>query len=229
MLRQPRDTADSRALSAPGTHGSAKEMELNRAKQMLEADGLRISYFEAGQGDPIIVVRPEEGELGNSLLASLADSHRIITLELSSDNLTVAKLKESLPHILTTLGIRQCSLMGISAGARAALALAIAARERIERLILLSPLQVSESGEVLDLAEVETPTLILVGTRDTAAAIEIGRRCRQGIRSCHLSFVYGAGHALAGDRLEACLNPIVEFLEQGEQFIIFRESQLIRP
>jgi hypothetical protein len=47
--------------------------------------------------------------------------------------------------------------------------------------------------------------------------------------SLHLSFLYGADHALAADRLDACLNPIKEFLEQGEQFIISRESQLIHP
>ena len=61
------------------------------------------------------------------------------------------------------------------------------------------------------------------------AGIEAGRLCREKIRSCHLSFVYGAGQMLVSDRSEACLNPIVQFLEEGEQFIIFRESQVVRP
>ena len=82
---------------------------------------------------------------------------------------------------------------------------------------------------LLQWAGISAATLVLVGTRDTSGAIEAGRLCREKIQSCHLSFVYGAGHALAGDRPEACLNPIVQFLEQGEQFIIFRESQVIRP
>jgi len=99
----------------------------------------------------------------------------------------------------------------------------------VDRLILLSPLQLSEGAELLDLADVKAATLVLVGTRDTSGAIEAGRLCRERIRSCHLAFVYGAGHAIAVDRLEACLDSIVQFLEQGEQFIIFRESQVIRP
>ena len=72
-------------------------------------------------------------------------------------------------------------------------------------------------------------TLVLVGTQDAPDAIAAGRLCREKIRSCHLSFVYGAGQMLVSDRVEACLNPIVQFLEEGEQFIIFRESQVVRP
>ncbi len=98
------------------------------------------------------------------------------------------------------MGIGRCSAIGISAGARPALALAIAAPELIDRLILLSPLQLFEGTELLDLAGVKAATLVLVGTRDTSGAIEAGRLCRERIGSCHLSLVYGAGHAVADDR-----------------------------
>jgi pimeloyl-ACP methyl ester carboxylesterase len=133
-----------------------------------------------------------------------------------------------LPVALDRQGIERWSVIGISAGARPALGLAIGAPDRIQRLILLSPLNVSGGDESPDLAAVKVATLVLVGTRDTPVAIEAGRHCREGISSCHLSFVYGVGHALAGDRLEACLAPISQFLEEGEQFIIYRESQVIK-
>jgi pimeloyl-ACP methyl ester carboxylesterase len=208
----------------------AMAKELNPKEQRLETDGLSIGYFEAGNGDPLIVFLAKDGEFADPLLRKLAESHRIISLKLSSHDFTNAnQIAEKLLHALTSMGIERCSVIGISSGARPALALAIAAPEYIEQLILLSPLQLSEDAELLDFAGISAATLVLVGTRDTSGAIEAGRLCREKIQSCHLSFVYGAGHALAGDRPEACLNPIVQFLEQGEQFIIFRESQVIRP
>jgi pimeloyl-ACP methyl ester carboxylesterase len=208
----------------------AMAKELNSKEQRLETDGLSIGYFEAGNGDPVVVFPAEDGELTDPLLKKLAESHRIISLNLSSrDFVSTNQVAEKLPRALTSIGIERCSVMGISAGARLALALAIAAPGRIDRLILLSPLQLSEGSASPDLAGVKAATLVLVGTRDTPDAIEAGRLCRERISSCHLSFVYGAGHALAGDRPETCLNPIMQFLEQGEQFIIFRESQVIRP
>lgn len=204
--------------------------ELNLKEQRLETDGLSIGYFETGNGDPVVVFPAKDGEFDDPLLRKLAESHRIISLNLSSRDFASAnRIAEKLPRALTSMGIERYSVMGISAGARPALALAIAVSERIDRLILLSPLQLSEGAELLDLAGVKAATLVLVGTRDTPGAIEAGRLCRERIPSCHLSFVYGAGHALAGDRAEACLNPIAQFLEEGEQFIIFRESQVIRP
>ncbi|MBV8451631.1 MAG: alpha/beta hydrolase [Deltaproteobacteria bacterium] len=204
--------------------------ELNPKEQRLETNGLSIGYFEAGNGDPLIVFPAQDGEFADPLLWKLAESHRIIFLNRSSrDFVSTNQVAEKLPHALTSIGIERCSVMGISNGARPALTLAISAPERIDRLILLSPLQLSEGGELLDLAGVRAATLVLVGTRDTPGAIEAGRLCREKIRSCHLSFIYGAGHGLADDRPEACLNPLVQFLEQGEQFIIFRESQVIRP
>jgi pimeloyl-ACP methyl ester carboxylesterase len=208
----------------------AMAKELNRKEQRLETDGLSIGYFEAGNGDPVIVFPSKDGDFADPLLSKAAESHRIISLILPShDFAAVKQVAEKLPRVLTSLGIDRYAVMGISAGAHPALALAIAAPERIDRLILLSPLQLFEGAELLDLADVKTATLVLVGTRDTSGAIEAGRLCRERIHSCHLSFVYGAGHAVASDRPEACLGPIVQFLEQGEQFIIFHESQVIRP
>ena len=80
-----------------------------------------------------------------------------------------------------------------------------------------------------DLAGVKAATLILLCTSDVPAALEAGRLCREKIPSCHLPFIYGARGALTGERPEACLEAIGQFLEEGEQFIICRESQVIRP
>jgi hypothetical protein len=159
----------------------------------------------------------------------LADSHRVIAFDLSSvAQASADELAEKMPIALTGIGVEHCRVIGIQADARAALALAIAAPERIDRLILISP-QISAAGQLPDLNAVVVPTLVLVGTGDSMGAIEAGRLCRERIRSCHLSFVYGAGNPLVRKRFESCLEPIIQFLEEGEQFIIVRESQVIRP
>jgi pimeloyl-ACP methyl ester carboxylesterase len=203
--------------------------QLNRNEQSLQVEGLTIDYFETGTGKPIIIFR-SANELTDPLLTKLAQSHHIIAVSPSGpDSETANQLGEGLNRALTRLRIEPRNVIGISGGARSALAIAIAAPQSVERLILLSPLTPSHGAGSPDLAAVEAATLVLVGTGDTQEAIATGRLCRERIPSCHLSFVYGAGHEVARERPEACLNPIIEFLEQGEQFIIFRESQVIRP
>jgi pimeloyl-ACP methyl ester carboxylesterase len=205
--------------------------EPNRATQTLEADGFGFDYVEAGAGNPIVVFRAQDDDWVLPLLTRSAELYRVISLRPSSgDHLPAGQLAEKIPRALARIGIERCSLIAVSTGARPALALANAAPESIDKLILLSPLQISAEGaEVLDLAAIKAATLVLVGTRDKPEAIEAGRLCRERIASCHLSLVYGAEHALTSERPQAGLDPILQFLEQGEQFIIFRESQAIRP
>jgi pimeloyl-ACP methyl ester carboxylesterase len=203
-------------------------IESNRKRQRLELGGVKLGYFESGSGTPVIVFAAENEQAPDLLLTGLAESHRVISFDpLGEDYKSASGWLEKLPLVVVTLAIGRCCAIGISAGAPPALALALAAPERIEKLLLLSPL-LAGNGESLDLDAVEAATLVLVGTRDSPGAVESGRRCRQSIPSCHLSFIYGAGHVLSGERREACLEPILQFLKEGEEFIIFRKSQLIR-
>lgn len=200
----------------------------NHEIQTLKTQGLDIDYFEIGDGNPIIVFPANNDEFDDPVLKKIAESHRIISLRPASQDYVAAnQIAERLPLGLSRLGVQQCSSIGISAGAGPAIALAISAPERIDKVILLSPL-LSEGAKLPDLTAVKVPTLVLVGTGDAPPVIDAGRLCREKIGSCHLSFIYGARHPLTGERPEACLQPIVQFLEEGERFIIFRETQLIR-
>jgi pimeloyl-ACP methyl ester carboxylesterase len=203
--------------------------EFKPSEKVLETGGLRLRYIDAGNGAPIILLAPKDDDKSvDPILAKLAETNRIISLDPANRDFAYpGQAAEQLPRALTALGIEEYSVIGVSAGASPALALAISAPERIAKLILLSPL--ADSSEVPDLTGVKASTLVLVGTRDTSGAIEAGRLCRERIASCHLSFVYDAGHALTHDRPQACLDAIIQFLQEGEQFIIFNESQLIRP
>src|ERR1700724_1120961 len=114
--------------------------ELNGRRQRLVTDGLSIDFFEAGDGHPVIVFPAKDADFSNPLLTKLAESRRVIFLNPStSDFVAVSQLAQKLPHAFARMGIEQCSVIGISAGARPALALAIAAPKLIDRLILLSP------------------------------------------------------------------------------------------
>lgn len=223
MLRQSCDPADSRSLN------SNMPIEISTKEGRLQANGLDVSYLEAGRGDLLIVFPPQDGELFDPLITKLAESQRVISLDLSSRrSSTIEGSAEKLSDAFAKFGLDRYCAIGISDGAAPALAQAIAAPEQVDKLILLSPIKLSQHS-IVRLDEVNAPTLVVVGTRDTSGSAEAGRLCREKIRACHLSFLYGADHALAADRLDTCLNPIKEFLEQGEQFIISRESQLIHP
>jgi pimeloyl-ACP methyl ester carboxylesterase len=205
-------------------------IELDWKERGLHDDAPRMRCFEAGNGAPIIVFPSEDGGLTNPILGKLAESYRIICLDLTSradsNANQLTQITQKLPNALTRLGIERSSLVAIAAGSRSALALAIAAPERIDRLILISPQLPTDSAELPELSAVKAATLVLIGTSNSPAATEAGRLCREKIPSCHLSFVYGDELAR---NLGAWLAPIIQFLEEGEQFIIFRQSQLIRP
>ena len=206
------------------------QAEVSGKPGTLETDGLRVHYLEAGSGDPVLVFPDREGDLFDSLLARLARRNRVIAFDLSAGGtITPRDLAAKLVQGLPRLGVNRCAVLGVARGATLALAQAIATADQIDKLILLSPQFASIADASSGLALVKAPTLVLVGTRDTTGSIEAGRLCREKIRTCHLSFVYDAGHSLAADRLEACSDSIADFLDQGEQFIISRESQMIRP
>jgi hypothetical protein len=208
----------------------ATPAEMNAKPGTLEADGLRVHYLEAGSGEPVVVFPDRDGELFDSLLGKFAGRNRVIAFDLSAGGTIAPRdVAAKLSQGLARLGVDRYAVMGVAHGAALALAQAIAAPEQIDKLILLSPRFAQSAEAVANLAQVKAPTLVLVGTRDTSGSVEAGRLCREKIRVCHLSFVYDAGQAVAADRLEACFDSIADFLEQGEQFIIFRESQMIRP
>jgi len=68
---------------------------------------------------------------------------------------------------------------------------------------------------------IKARTLVLFGTRDEVCPVEkTGRRVKAGIANSHLSFIYGAAHALEFDAPER-VGPLVgRFLERGEAFVV---------
>jgi pimeloyl-ACP methyl ester carboxylesterase len=71
------------------------------------------------------------------------------------------------------------------------------------------------------LPRVKARTLVLFGTKDEITpAEEAGRRLKAGIPHSHLSFIYGAAHALEFDQPQRVARLVASFLERGEAFVV---------
>ena len=67
---------------------------------------------------------------------------------------------------------------------------------------------------------IKARTLIVIGTKDTVVPVITAHRLKAGIAQSHLSFIYGAAHALELDA-PAQVAPLVSgFLERGEAFVV---------
>ena len=198
---------------------------------VLECNGLPIPYSESGKGQPIIIFPADDRLLFDDMAAALAAHYRVIVLDAPASIGTHQDFAETLVRGLAQIGVVSFSIIGVLRGATVALAQAVYTPEKVQRLILVSPSQALAQNPELGtrLSDVKAPTLVLIGTLDRSGSREAGRMFREKIPTCHLLLVYEAGQAIAADRHEACLSSIGEFLEQGEGFIVFHESQKIRP
>lgn len=199
---------------------------------VLDWNGCSLRYAEAGEGPAVVIFLAGEGELFDDVAATLATRRRVIVFDVPDlDTVQTQDCAAYLAQALARLGVSSFSVLGVSRGATLALAQAIHTPTQVQRLVLISPplaaVQHPELGERL--SEITAPTLVLVGTRDRSGARVAGRTCRERIPASHLLLVYEAGHAIIADRREACLAPINEFLDRGEGFIVFQDSQMIRP
>jgi pimeloyl-ACP methyl ester carboxylesterase len=198
---------------------------------VLECDGLPIPYREVGEGQPVLIFPADQGSLFDDMVTALATHYRVIVLDVPVNTGTKQDFAKQLLPALARIGVGSFSVIGVSCGTTAALAQAVYTSEQVHRLILVSPARALAQDTELGarLSDIKTPTLVLVGTLDRSGSREAGHTFRENIPTCHLLLVYDAGHAIAADRHDACLAPIGEFLEQGEGFIVFHDSQMIRP
>jgi pimeloyl-ACP methyl ester carboxylesterase len=75
----------------------------------------------------------------------------------------------------------------------------------------------------------QVPVLVVFGTEDRMTPPELGRVYKELLPSCHLLFVYDAGHATAADRPEAFVDAVADFLERREQYVVSDRSSVLFP
>lgn len=131
----------------------------------------------------------------------------------------------------------QYGLIGVSAGASAAIRHALQSPESVAALVLVSPLAVGQTDQPdgahgdleARLGEVQCPTLVVFGQEDASVKPGAASTYRRLIPNCNVAFVYGAGHDIAAERPQALLNLVSDYLERRETFIVQNRSGMINP
>jgi pimeloyl-ACP methyl ester carboxylesterase len=77
--------------------------------------------------------------------------------------------------------------------------------------------------------EIQTPTLVMIGTRDGIVSPEWGRQYMRLLPDCNFMLVYDAAHEIASDRPEAFVETVWDFIERGDAFVVGQRSTVIYP
>jgi pimeloyl-ACP methyl ester carboxylesterase len=173
---------------------------------------------DIGTGPAVLWLLPGDASGVSPLAARLAQDHRVVTLAAASTD----------AHALTKVSpqLDEFVLIGQSSGAAAALALASAAGEACAALILLAPvlapLPASEAAP-------DIPILLLLGTEDARVPPSAAATICAALPRAHTILIYGAGHALERDRVEAVAAVMIDFIARRDKFIVRDASDILYP
>jgi pimeloyl-ACP methyl ester carboxylesterase len=119
----------------------------------VEADGFTLCYWEAGRGDPLLVLHGAGGVELTPAHALLAADRRLLALEMpgfgdvpNDRTTTLDEMAATADAFATALGLETYDLMGTSFGGAVALHLAVARPDRVRSLVLESPAQFRVGG-----------------------------------------------------------------------------------
>lgn len=120
----------------------------------VEADGFRMRYQEAGQGEPLVSLHGAGGMRVSRAHALLAEQYRVIVFEVpgfgqsppNERSQSMADLARSMAQAAANLGLERFNLMGNSFGGKLALWLAVQQPERIQALVLVAPAAMRPEG-----------------------------------------------------------------------------------
>jgi pimeloyl-ACP methyl ester carboxylesterase len=121
----------------------------------IDADGFRIRYQEAGQGEPLVSLHGAGGLRLSRSHALLATQYRVIVFEVpgfgqspaNERSQSMADLAHTMARAATNLGLERFNLMGNSFGGKLALWLAVQQPERIQALVLVAPAAIRPAEE----------------------------------------------------------------------------------
>ncbi|MGA2393438.1 MAG: alpha/beta hydrolase [Candidatus Lustribacter sp.] len=168
---------------------------------------------------PAVLWLLPDGASGASPLAQrLAQDHRVVALAASStDARAVAAISPQLGEFV---------LIGQSSGAAAALALARATGESCAALILIAPVLGPLPAAA---AAPDMPILLLLGTEDARVPPSAADALCAALPRAHPILIYGAGHALDRERIEAVAAVMCDFIARRDKFIVRDASDLLYP
>lgn len=233
----------------PTTPQRAERIAAAFTERFIQTDGFRVRILEAGQGKPVVVLHADDGLTPSPLNNLLAQQFRVIVYEIpgfghlpvSERSQSMRDLARTLTEVVTTLGLERYGVVSATSSASLALWQAIDLQERIDSLVLISPLALLPEGWTVSssfsrdlelerrLGEIKAATLVLFGTRDNEIPPETGRLYVERIPNCYYALVYDAGHVIEAERPEALFAAVRDFLEHRETFIVGRKNTIINP
>jgi pimeloyl-ACP methyl ester carboxylesterase len=169
-------------------------------------------------GPAVLWLLPDNAGDVSPLAEQLAQDHRVVTRKAAStDARAVAAVSPQLGQFV---------LIAQSSGAAAALTLARATGEACAALILMAPVLTP-----LTLAEAapDIPILLLLGTEDTRVPPSAAAALCAALPRAQPILIYGAGHALDRERVEAVAAVVRDFISRRDKFIVRDTSDLLYP
>jgi pimeloyl-ACP methyl ester carboxylesterase len=218
-------------------------------EHFVQVGRMRIRYLEGGQGNPVVVLHGKDGLPSSPLNTLLARQFRVIAVEIPDVGRPLANvqsqslhgLARTLAEAVAALGLAHYGLVSTAASAPLALWHTLELPQRVEALVLISPIALLpdgwtvQSGYARDpalesqLGDMHTATLVLVGTRDEVLPAETGRLYVERLPNCYYALVYDAGHEIEAERPGALFAAVRDFLEQRETFVVSRKNTVINP
>lgn len=184
-------------------------------------DGGRISYWEAGSGEAVVVVVGDV-EAPTRAHALLAGRRRVIVFAAAAERGAPQQEAGRIAAVVAALSIERFDLLGEGAGAAAALWLALDPEAEIGAVVLAAPDGAPDDA----FRYIKQPVLVLCGTEDASGA---GERYRALLPDGHFMLVYDAGSAIGSERPEALAFIAREFFERRDLFLVNRESGIALP
>jgi pimeloyl-ACP methyl ester carboxylesterase len=140
------------SMAQPGPPGGAAFREGH-----VEAEGFRIRYVEAGQGNPVVMLHGAGGLTLSKVHDELAKKYRVIAFEMpgfgqsppnsrSPRLVGVKGLAQTMAQAAAKLGVDKYALVGTSFGGRVALWQALQSPQQVDLLVLIAPTAVLPEG-----------------------------------------------------------------------------------
>ncbi len=181
----------------------------------------------------VVVILHGPDESSSALRDGLSEQYLVVSAMLGGND--AAPEEDPVAAAIQGTGAQRYSLVGISAGADAALRHAMREPERVEVLALISPSSVrptnADAASDLEsrLGEVQCPTLVVFGQEDQSVRRDAASIYRERVPNCSIAFVYDAGHDIAAERPQALVNLVSDYLERRETFIVQNRTSVINP
>lgn len=250
----------------------------------VEADGFRIRYLVAGEGEPLVCLHGAGGLRVSRALELLSAKYKVFALEMPGFGVSPVNdrtagtedMARTVAAAARALGLEKFNLWGNSFGAKIAMQLTVMNPDMVRTLILVSPAairttprpvqgeptpdllyaqpekhtiapvspEISAKQRALvqrlggpprdeafeaSIKGLETPTLILFGTRDRMTPPENGRIYRQLMPKSSLMMIYDAAHAVDADRPEAVAEVVGDYIDRHDSFLVTRQNGMIHP